>query len=157
MDFMSKLSPAMRQVLEEGRRREEEQERQWEAECLRQEQRAQEHRKWIRLLEYNMEVFWETEGLYRFDPEGRISSQKLYSLYKAWCIQKDLPLKPPRAFFLYTKQHASQYRLVYSMNIPAENGKHVRGFYGVRELLPEEKEALPSSDTQQNADKEVNS
>lgn len=91
--------------------------------------------------ERNIELFLETPGLYVYDPMGKIPSQELYELYKNWCFEEKLPLKPAREFWLYVKEHASQYRLVYSVHIPNGMGKRVRGFYGIRPLTQQEKNA----------------
>jgi len=84
----------------------------------------------------NMELFLKTPGLYAYDPEGRISSQELYAIYRRWCLKEELPLQTSRSFFLYVKKHASQYRLVYAGHIPDSTGKRVRGFYGIRPPSP---------------------
>ena len=86
----------------------------------------------------NIELFLKTPGLYVYDPEGRISSRMLYTLYRQWCLAEQLPLQRPRSFFLYVKKHAPQYRLVYAGHIPDSTGKRVRGFYGIRPLSSSE-------------------
>lgn len=92
----------------------------------------------FRRMEQNIALFWETPGLYVFDPEGRISSKELYQLYKQWCIQEKIPLRPEREFFLYTKKNASRLCLTHSTHIPCGQGKRLRGFRGVRSPGPGE-------------------
>ena len=95
-----------------------------------------------RRSEDNIRLFLETPGLYAYDPLGRISSSQLCHLYSNWCLKEQIPLQPLRAFCLCVKKHASQYRLAYAEHIPDGNGKRVRGFRGIRQLLPEESSQL---------------
>lgn len=95
-----------------------------------------------RRIEDNIRMFLETPGLYVYDPLGKISSSQLYQLYTNWCLREQIPVQPLRAFCLYVKQHASSYRIVYAGHIPEDNGKRVRGFRGIRQLLPEESSQL---------------
>lgn len=121
-------------------RQQEEDERQKEWERRRQaylqEQAERErilHQEEMRFHK-NHKLFLETEGLYLYDPDGCISSQELYEIYKNWCIQEELPIKPPREFWLYLKENAPAYRLTYSGNIIDSKGKRSRGFRGIRAL-----------------------
>ena len=118
---------------------------QWEQERARYEKEQQQRHLHRMRMERNIQLFFETPGLYRYDPEGKITSAELYSLYKQWCIKEHLPLKPPREFWLYAKRNASSYRLVYSTHIPEDSGKRVRGFYGIRPLTKEEIQSPPSA------------
>ena len=102
------------------------------------------HRRYM-LLEANILLFFQTEGLYEYDPEGRITSGELYGIYKQWCLDQQIPLHPPREFWLHARKHAAQYRLVYSTYIPDRNGKRCRGFYGIRPLQEKGKKHHPES------------
>lgn len=102
------------------------------------EQLAKERHHRYMLLEENISLFFQTEGLYVKDPEGKITSAELYNIYKRWCLSQNIPLHPSREFWLHAKNHAAQYRLVYSTYIPDQNGKRCRGFYGIRPLKEEE-------------------
>lgn len=86
----------------------------------------------------NHQLFLETEGLYRYDPDGAITSQQLYTLYKDWCLREKLPLFTPRKFWQHVKEIAPRYQLRYCGQIRDSRGKYVRGFRGIRPLLPEE-------------------
>lgn len=126
---------------EEARRRRKEEDR--ERERQRQEQvrllEEKNRRRWLlhqRLYE-NHRLFMETEGLYVLDPNGSISSQELYDIYRTWCIREELPIKPAREFWLYLKETAPEYRLTYSGNITNSSGKRCRGFRGIRALDPD--------------------
>ena len=100
------------------------------------------HRQYM-LLEKNIVLFFQTKGLYTYDPEGKITSEELYHIYKQWCLDQEIPLHPPREFWLHAKNHASQYRIVYSTYIPDGNGKRCRGFWGIRPLNETEKSTTP--------------
>ena len=104
-----------------------------------EEQKAKERHHRYMLLEDNITLFFQTEGLYVYDPEGRITSGELYAIYKQWCFAQKIPLHPPREFWLHARNHAAQYQLVYSTYIPGPTGKRCRGFYGIRPLQEEEK------------------
>ena len=126
---------------EEQRR---EREREWQERLAQEEKRLEERRRWFMRMEDNITLFFQTEGLYVHDPDGRITSGELYNLYKQWCIAENIPLHPPRAFWLHAKKHAAEYRLVYATSIPDQTGKRCRGFYGIRPLGEEERKHLPA-------------
>lgn len=88
-----------------------------------------------KLEEQSIPQFLSSQGLFQYDPAGRCPSQELYNLYSLWCAGEKIPAKPSRAFSLYLKEHAERYHLVYTMNIPTQQGKHCRGFYGIRPLV----------------------
>lgn len=93
---------------------------------------AEEYRRMMRLREHSMEEFLEQEDKTAFDPEGSISSQSLYALYKSWCRELKILEHTPRSFSLFLKKNAVKYNLVYSMNIPGPKGGHLRGYRGIR-------------------------
>ena len=127
-DSQEYWEPIPQEILEEAYRKEK---------LYKQEQqRLKELQR--RRIEDNIRLFLETPGLYAYDPMGKISSTQLYEIYSNWCLQEEIPIQPLRAFCLYVKKHASHYRLVYAGHIPDGNGKRVRGFQGIRQLLPEE-------------------
>lgn len=92
---------------------------------------ASAYRRYTFLMERSIEAFLREADTICFVPDGMISSQQLYELYRNWVFQNNCPLKTLREFCLFVKKNAPQYRLVYSENIPAGNGKHVRGFRGI--------------------------
>lgn len=120
--------------------REQQKEREEQAR-IREQKRREEEELFQRIsyqrrrIEQSIQVFFETDGLFLRDPEGKITSQQLYGLYRGWCIRENIPIQPPRAFFLYAKKNAAALSLVHSVHIPTPEGKRVRGFYGAR--LPE--------------------
>lgn len=129
--------------LEEIKRQEEEQEQRRQEELERYQREAEERHHRYMLLHENIPLFFRTEGLYAYDPEGRITSQALYEIYKQWCLELKIPLQPPRAFWLHAKNNAPSYQLVYSVHIPDGTGKRSRGFYGIRALKEAEKSTTP--------------
>ena len=133
--FYSEMTPEEQAEARQRRQEEEEErERQWQ-EQMKQRQEAARQRYLIQQRLYeNHTLFMQTEGLYVFDPDGSISSQELYDIYKSWCIREELPIKPAREFWLYLKEAAPRYRLTYSGNILNSQGKRCRGFRGIRAL-----------------------
>lgn len=80
----------------------------------------------------NILDFLESEGYFRFDPEGEITSRQLYNLYSDWCIDNMLlPLKS-NTFIAWLNQNGARYAIRYDTNISAGNGCRVRGFKGMR-------------------------
>lgn len=82
----------------------------------------------------NLEEFMRSEGYFRFDPEGKITSRSFYAVYMDWC--EDNLLRPlcQRSFWGFLNQNADRFGLRQSTHIPAGSGKYVRGFQGVRKV-----------------------
>lgn len=80
----------------------------------------------------NVLDFLQSEGYIRFDEEGQISSRKLNLLYRDWCEDNALAPLNPKSFTAAISALADRYHLQYSTNIPAGEGRHVRGFRGIR-------------------------
>lgn len=133
----------MKERDEERRKQEEGYRIKQEETCrIKQEEIRQQMQRQSLLFHDNPRAFLETEGLYRYDPDGCISSQELYEIYRAWCIRNRLPLCTPREFWLDIKHLAPQYQLRYSGQVPDSRGKRVRGFRGIRALTGEEQADL---------------
>lgn len=103
----------------------------WEI-MAEEEARAKARREYLRMQNFSIEMFMKSEGYFCFDEEGCLSSQAIYDLYRRWCRDKGVMPEPPRTLWLHLKEHTLKYHLAYSMNIPTENGRHVRGFRGIR-------------------------
>lgn len=84
------------------------------------------------MTEHSISLFLKTEGYFCFDPEGRITSRELYSLYSRWCREQGILPKASRTFLGYLKEHSVEYRVTSLNSVPSENGKRVRGFRGIR-------------------------
>ena len=82
----------------------------------------------------NILEFMASDGYFRYDEEGTVSSRKLYGLYLEWCDDNAVTPLSGRSFWSYLCQHAGDYQLQYSNAIPIGNGKRVRGFHGIRPL-----------------------
>lgn len=82
----------------------------------------------------NILEFMASEGYFRYDETGSISSRRLYNLYQEWCGDNALTPLSARSFWTYLCQHASEYRLHYTNTIPIGGGKRARGFQGIRAL-----------------------
>lgn len=80
----------------------------------------------------NMEAFMASEGYFRFDPEGKISSRALHSIYSDWCEDNMLRPLSPRSCSDYLMQNLDRFSIRYSNKIPNGMGKVVRGFLGIR-------------------------
>lgn len=100
----------------------------------------QQREQWELQHKDNPRLFLNTKGLYAYDPFGSISSQELYAIYQDWCLREKLPLFSPREFWSRVKELAPSYCLRYSGQVLDSQGKRVRGFRGIRALLPEEEE-----------------
>lgn len=125
------LPPWLAQRAEEERR---EQERIQQDQLRKEEEwkRMQEQKRiWNMRLYDNPLLFLQTEGLYQYDPDGCISSQAMYQIYREWCIREKLPISTPRTFWLRMKEYAPQYALTYC-TFTGTDGKRCRGFRGIR-------------------------
>lgn len=80
----------------------------------------------------NVMEFLRSRGYIRFDQEAMISSRQLYSIYRDWCEDNILPPLAPRSFSSWMIQNAAQYQLRYTYDVPGGNGRHIRGFKGIR-------------------------
>ena len=80
----------------------------------------------------NLEEFMSSDGYFRFDPEGKISSRNLYQVYQDWCEDNLLHPLSQRTFWSFLNQNARRFGLRQSTHINAGNGRYVRGFHGIR-------------------------
>lgn len=113
---------------EDAKRKEEEARR--EALQRKHEEEARQRQLYHMRLYDNSNLFLQTEGLYRYDPDGCISSQLLCRIYRNWCIREKIPIYPPRAFWLRVKESAPEYGLLYT-TLTGKDGKRCRGFRGI--------------------------
>ena len=80
----------------------------------------------------NVVEFMASEGYFRFDPQSSISSRGLYEIYTDWCTDNAVSAMPAKSFWGYLRQNAGAYGISFTFNIPQGNGRHVRGFRGIR-------------------------
>ena len=84
----------------------------------------------------NIVDFLRSEGYIEFQADAEISSKQLYSVYETWCEDNAHKLYSPRSFSQYLTEHQADYNLEATNNIRLPGGKRVRGFVGIRSLLP---------------------
>lgn len=82
----------------------------------------------------NVLDFMNSRGYFTMDPQAQASSRSLYSCYRDWCEDNMHTALPPKSFSVSLLQNASAYGLTYCNTIPGGNGRHVRGFKGIRIL-----------------------
>lgn len=80
----------------------------------------------------NLPEFFQSEGYFRFDPQGKISSRRLYALYRDWCDDNMTTALSARTAFSWIQQNAGKYGLTFTYHIPGGDGRHVRGYLGIR-------------------------
>lgn len=80
------------------------------------------------------EGYMSSTGYFRFDPEGMASSRALYDNYCSWCEDNMHRPLSPKSFTAFMMQNLQRFSLSYTTNIPGGNGRHVRGFVGIRTL-----------------------
>ena len=90
------------------------------------------------LSENSMALFLREESLFRFDPEGQISSGEFYALYRSWCMEQKILPEPMRNFCVYLKRNEEEDPIAPSSSILTENKRYVRGFRGIRGLTEQE-------------------
>ena len=78
------------------------------------------------------EGFMTSQGYFRFDPEGSISSRALYECYCSWCEDNMHRPLSARSFSDFLIQNQNRFSIRSSKHIPSEQGKEVRGFLGIR-------------------------
>ena len=76
--------------------------------------------------------FMRSEGYFRFDPLGTITSRALYRVYKDWCEDNAMTAMSSTSFSQYLSQNQAALGLTYSNNIPIGNGRYARGYKGIR-------------------------
>ena len=80
----------------------------------------------------NILEFMASTGYITYDYNARTTSKKLYEVYKNWCDDNAVKPLPDRTFWNYLREHSLEYQLDYTTNVPIENGRHARGFRGIR-------------------------
>lgn len=83
----------------------------------------------------NVTAFLKSEGYIEFKADDEISSQRLYELYKLWCEDNALNALSLHSFCVQMAALSPDYRLEQSNRIRV-NGRLVRGYVGIRPVLP---------------------
>lgn len=80
------------------------------------------------------DFFW-SEGYFRREAEGEITTKALYNLYRDWCEDNVLIPLGPKSFVSSVISNQETFGLSYSNTISGGNGRKVRGFRGIRSCL----------------------
>ena len=79
----------------------------------------------------NIPRFLESEGYFRFQADGQITSKELYALYELWCDENSGKAVSPKSFGNYICQNEKQLNLERSNNVRNRDGRRVWGFWGM--------------------------
>lgn len=80
----------------------------------------------------NVISFMKSECYFTLGEGLHATTADLYHSYQLWCRENAEICVALRSFSGYLKDHAAQYRLTASNNIPNREGRKVRGFYGIK-------------------------
>lgn len=80
----------------------------------------------------NMESFLKSQGYFRLDPCGCVSSRALYQCYQEWCADNATQPFSPTTFRSCLTEKAGSLGLTYSHNIDIGCNRRVRGYRGIR-------------------------
>lgn len=83
----------------------------------------------------NTRDFFRSEGYFRRDPEGEITSKALYSLYRDWCEDNMLIPLGAKSFVTSVISNQQTFGLHYCNTVSGGNGRNVRGFQGIRSCI----------------------
>ena len=84
----------------------------------------------------NAVEFMASEGYIELKADEEISSRQLYSIYEQWCTDNAMKPLSQRSFWLFLSENQDTYNLEATNNIRLPDGKRVRGFWGIRSVLP---------------------
>ena len=84
----------------------------------------------------NAVEFMASEGYIELKADEEISSRQLYSVYEQWCTDNAMKPLSQRSFWLFLSENQDTYNLEATNNIRLPDGKRVRGFWGIRSVLP---------------------
>lgn len=80
----------------------------------------------------NILAFMRSEGYFRYTPDFNATSKAFYDCYLEWCGDNNLIPLSAKTFSSFLIEEGSTFHISYTCNIPIGNGKHARGFMGVR-------------------------
>ena len=80
----------------------------------------------------NVISFLRSRGYIHLDPEGKTSIRALYRCYCQWCQDNSLPALSSRSFGESLQTRGTPLGLRYTTNVPTDQGRHVRGYQGIR-------------------------
>ena len=82
----------------------------------------------------NVRDFLESQGYFRLDKCGTITSRQLYALYNEWCQDNAATALSSKTFIHRFSLQSAPLDIHYSTNIDGGCGRRVRGFTGLRLL-----------------------
>ena len=80
----------------------------------------------------NVLPFMASEDYFTCGAEYSAPTADLFRSYCLWCRENAEKAVAMRSFSSFLKQHAEDYVLIPSNNVPNANGRKVRGFYGIK-------------------------
>ena len=82
----------------------------------------------------NVSQFMESEGYFRFQADGEITSKEFYGLYLQWCEDNAVHPLASKTFSTYLNQREKEFNLEYTNKIHNRMGKRVWGYVGIETL-----------------------
>lgn len=79
----------------------------------------------------NIFAFMESDGYFKRDPQGNITSKDFYALYVDWCEDNNEKPRTDNSFKQHVNTHAKALRVERSENIRTPDGRRVRGYKGI--------------------------
>lgn len=79
----------------------------------------------------NIFAFMESEGYFKRDPQGCITSKDFYALYVDWCDDNGEKPRTDNSFKQHVNAHAKALGVERSENVRAPNGRRARGYKGI--------------------------
>ena len=67
-----------------------------------------------------------------FDPNYKVTSSELYDVYRVWCRKNAVDPWRSKAVSTWMIDNAGKFSVKQSTNIPSGDGKHLRGFIGMK-------------------------
>lgn len=79
----------------------------------------------------NIFAFMDSDGYFKRDPQGAITSKDLYALYVDWCEDNEETPRAGRSFFRFISESARKFGIEYNENVRLKDGKRARGYTGI--------------------------
>ena len=95
-------------------------------------ERARQNLEELKISGNSVISFLGSEDYFTFGEEYSATTSDLYRSYHLWCRENAEKAVALRSFASYLKQHAPDYGLMASNNIPNVDGRKVRGFHGIK-------------------------
>ncbi len=83
----------------------------------------------------NIIPFMQSVGYFRLDESAHAASKAVYDAYSQWCGDNAEKPVAARTLTAYLISAQNEYGIRYTTDIPAEGGRHVRGFQGINVMV----------------------